>query len=327
MEFTEIRQICDRVRDNVSKVIIGKESIIDLLLVAIISQGHVLLEDVPGMGKTLLAKSLAGSIDCEFKRIQFTPDLLPSDVTGIHYFNQKHGEFTFRPGPVFSNVVLADEINRATPRTQSALLECMEEHQVTIDGMTKMLDRPFLVIATQNPVEIHGTFPLPEAQLDRFMMKLKLGYPKTREGIDILIRFKERNPAAELEPVCSKDAIVQAQDTFAKVLVCEDVLGYIISLAEATRMHQEILLGVSPRGTQSLLKAAQAYAIIKGRDYVIPDDIKYLAVPVLSHRIIPKGALRLKSGASEHILKDILDHTPAPTEEHMGFKSEQGVIS
>lgn len=322
MDFGEIREICSKVRENVAKVIIGKESTIDLLLVAIITQGHILLEDVPGMGKTLMAKSLALSIACDFKRIQFTPDLLPSDVTGIHFFNQKEGEFTFRPGPVFSNVILADEINRATPRTQSALLECMEERQVTIDGITRELDRPFFVIATQNPVEIQGTFPLPEAQLDRFMMRLKMGYPKTPEGIDILKRFKENNPAADLQPVCPKEAIVQAQDTYMKAQVCDDVLTYIIRLAEATRSHPEILLGVSPRGTQALLKAAQAYAIIKGRDFVVPDDIKQLAVPVLSHRIVPKGTLRLKSGASERIIEDILGHVPAPTEENIGFNTK-----
>ena len=321
MEFAEIKQISDKVKENISHVIVGKDDIIDLLLAAVISQGHVLLEDVPGMGKTLLAKSLAMSIDCGFKRIQFTPDLLPSDITGIHFYNQKESEFTFRAGPVFSNIILADEINRATPRTQSALLECMEEYQVTIDGVTKHLDRPFLVVATQNPVEIQGTFPLPEAQLDRFMMRLKTGYPSTDEGVDILKRFKNKNPAIELKPVCSRDEIIKANNEFMNVHVCDDVLRYIIRLAEATRNNPEIILGVSPRGTQALLKASQAFAIINGRDYVTPDDIKTLAVPVLSHRIIMKGALRLKSGSSEEALKNIIQKTTVPTEENIDFKT------
>jgi MoxR-like ATPase len=319
MEYTEIKSLADRIKENISKVIVGKESIIELLLSAVISQGHVLLEDVPGMGKTLLAKSLALSIDCGFRRIQFTPDLLPTDITGLHFFNQKESEFTFRPGPVFSNIILADEINRATPRTQSALLECMEEYQVTIDGVTKNLERPFLVIATQNPVEIQGTFPLPEAQLDRFMMRLKIGYPSTDEGIDILKRFKENNPTAELKPVCSRQSILEAMDRYMFVHVCDDVLKYITRLAEATRTNPDIVLGVSPRGTQALLRAVQAYAVIKGRDYATPDDVKILAIPVLAHRLILKGGLRLKSGAAEDVLKDILQKTPVPTEENIDF--------
>lgn len=321
MEFTEIKKISDQIKENISTVIVGKEQVIDLLLTAVVSRGHVLLEDVPGMGKTLLAKSLAISIECDFKRIQFTPDLLPSDITGIHYYNQKEGEFTFRAGPIFSNIILADEINRATPRTQSALLECMEERQVTIDGTTKLLDRPFLVIATQNPVEIQGTFPLPEAQLDRFMMRLKIGYPDTSEGIDILRRFKEKNPFETLKPVCIRQAVIDAQDNYMNVHVCDDMLRYITRLAESTRQNPDVVLGVSPRGAQALLKASQAFAIVNGRDYVIPDDIKNLAIPVLAHRLVMKGALRLKSGAGENVLKEILQKLPVPTEENIDFKT------
>lgn len=321
MNFTEIRQIAMKIRENIAQVIVGKEEVIDLLMVAVISQGHVLLEDVPGMGKTLLAKSLALSIACDFKRIQFTPDLLPSDITGIHFYNQKESDFTFRSGPVFSNILLADEINRATPRTQSALLECMEERQVTIDGITKTLDRPFLVIATQNPVEIQGTFPLPEAQLDRFMLKIKLGYPNVDEGIGILRRFKEANPLSGLAACCHKDEIVAAQDSYFMVHAGDDILGYIARIAEATRVHPEIILGVSPRGTQALLKAAQAYAVIMGRDYVTPEDVKKLAIPVLSHRIILKGAMRMKSGSNEDMIRDILNKVSVPTEENIDFIS------
>ncbi len=314
MDSEEIRRLSDSVKENISKVIVGKDNLLDLLLTALISKGHVLLEDVPGTGKTLLAKSLARSLGCSFKRVQFTPDLLPSDITGIHYYNQKEGVFTFRPGPVFTNILLADEINRATPRTQSALLECMEEGQVTIDGETKKLSIPFLVIATQNPVEIQGTFPLPEAQLDRFMMRLKPGYPTLKEGIDILKRFRDDNPLETLSPVCSGEDILAAQKSYTSVYVHEDLMLYILQIAEATRNHPDVTLGISPRGAQALFRGAQAYAVLKGRSHVVPDDIKSLAIPVFAHRIILKGSVRLKSGASDVLLQDILAKLPVPAE-------------
>jgi len=286
MQFNHIHELAQKIKANIKRVIVGKEEIIDLLLVSLISSGHVLLEDVPGMGKTLLAKCLAKSLNCSFKRIQFTPDLLPSDLSGINYFNQKLGEFQFRPGPIFTNILLADEINRATPRTQSSLLECMEERQVTIDGETMKLEQPFMVIATQNPIEIQGTFPLPEAQLDRFMMKVHMGYPTTEEGIEILMRFKEQNPLEEIPSVATSEEILAAQKDYVKVYVSDDIIRYMVNIVEMTRKHNDVHLGVSPRGSQALLKASQVYAILQGRDYVIPDDVKAMAKPVLRHRMI-----------------------------------------
>jgi len=314
LELKEIQGLAQRVKENIKKVIVGKDEIIDLLLVALIGKGHVLLEDVPGTGKTLLSKSLALSMDCEFKRIQFTPDLLPSDVTGMNIYNQKTMEFQFRPGPIFSNVVLADEINRATPRTQSSLLECMEEKQVTIDGDTKKLSSPFFVIATQNPIEIQGTFPLPEAQLDRFFVKLKMGYPTTDEALRILDRFIENSPLEQLQPVVSREEIVEAQNSFQKVFVSQPVREYMISIVERTRIMEQVILGVSPRGSLALLRASQVYALIKGRDYVLPDDVKALAVPVLSHRMIVKNTYGMKGNQAEALLESILKDTPVPTE-------------
>ena len=251
MELGDIGLVVHRIKENVSKVIVGKEDIIDLSLICIITGGHMLLEDVPGTGKTVFARALAASLDCSFRRIQFTPDLLPSDVTGINFYSQKETNFTFRPGPVFSNIVLADEINRATPRTQSSMLECMEEKQVTIDGETRKLAAPFFVIATQNPIEIQGTFPLPEAQLDRFLIKTSMGYPDTKSSIDILKRFKENNPLSELKSVVSATEINEASEIYSKVKVSEDIMEYIINIAEATRKHSGVHLGVSPRGTLS----------------------------------------------------------------------------
>ena len=317
MQPEQIRQLAEKVTRNVAKVIVGKGALVERMMVAIICQGHVLLEDVPGMGKTMLAKSIAKSIDCKFRRIQLTPDLLPSDITGIHYYNQKEGDFVFRAGPVFSNLVLADEINRATPRTQSALLECMEERQVTVDGITMILDSPFLVMATQNPIDIQGTFPLPEAQVDRFLMKLKMGYPQTDEGISILRRFKGQDPIAHLEPVIRREELLDAQQSYTIVHVSDELLGYMVAIAEATRTHPDIMLGVSPRGTQSLLRAVQVLAILRGRDYVTPDDIKEMAVPVLAHRIVVKGALKLKTGMAEELLLGVLKKVPVPAEELM----------
>jgi MoxR-like ATPase len=312
MELRDIKLLADKIRDNVAKVIVDKENIIDLSLICILTGGHMLLEDVPGTGKTVFARALAASIDCDFRRIQFTPDLLPSDVTGINFFNQKDSNFIFRAGPIFSNIVLADEINRATPRTQSAMLECMEERQVTIDGETKLLSMPFMVIATQNPVEIQGTFPLPEAQLDRFLIKTSMGYPDSKAEIDILKRFKEHNPLKELKAVVAAKEIIEASNIYSTVKVSDDILEYITKIVEASRRHSSVHLGVSPRGSLALLKAVQVKAILEGRSFVTPDDVKALAIPVLSHRIIPAGLSGQKVKASEKIINDILEHTEVP---------------
>ena len=267
-----------RIKENMKKVIIGKDEVMDRILTALLSGGHVLLEDLPGTGKTVLAKSLAKSMNGEFRRVQFTPDLLPSDVTGLHYFNQKEGEFQFREGPVFTQILLADEINRATPRTQSSLLECMEERQVTIDGETRKLDEVFFVIATQNPIESSGTFPLPEAQMDRFFMKLSMGFPSKEEELAILDRFQIEEPLKTLEPVCTREEILEAMEEIRKIYVHPEIKEYLVDLAEASRQDGELLSGVSPRGTLALFKGIRAYAWLKGRDYVVPEDVKALAV-------------------------------------------------
>ncbi|NLI61555.1 MAG: MoxR family ATPase [Clostridiales bacterium] len=315
MELERIGRLAQRIKDNIKQVIVGKDHVIDQLLISLIASGHVLLEDVPGTGKTLLAKSLAKSLDCSFKRVQFTPDLLPSDLSGINFYNQKTGEFEFRPGPIFTNILLGDEINRATPRTQSSLLECMEEGQVTVDGETRQLDRPFMVIATQNPVETQGTFPLPEAQLDRFLIKVDMGYPSTEEGIEILRRFKETNPLADIRPVASQDEIIEAQQNYSKVYVSQDILRYIVKIVEMTRQHSEVVLGVSPRGSQALLKAAQVYAIMRGRDFVSPDDVKDIIKPVLGHRIILRNVMGKREGQLETIIEQILKLVEVPAED------------
>ncbi|WP_265446767.1 AAA family ATPase [Acetivibrio straminisolvens] len=316
MELNQIKDLMQRVKENIRKVIVGKDEIIDLLQIALISSGHVLLEDVPGTGKTLIAKAMAKSLDTSFKRIQFTPDLLPSDLSGINFFNQKESRFEFRPGPIFSNILLADEINRATPRTQSSLLECMEERQVTVDGETRMLKRPFMVVATQNPIDIQGTFPLPEAQLDRFLIKIRMGYPKTQESVEILKRFKEENPLDKIEPVASEKEIIDAQKSYSKVYVSDDILKYIVDIAEKTRNHKDVIIGVSPRGSQALLKAVQVYAILKGRGYVEPDDVKAMAKPVLCHRLVLKNAIMAK-GQAEIIIDQILNEAVVPSEENL----------
>ncbi|NLX75836.1 MAG: MoxR family ATPase [Clostridiaceae bacterium] len=325
MNNQELKALADKLAENIEKVIVGKTEIIQHLFICLICSGHVLLEDVPGTGKTMLAKTLSRSLDLEFNRIQFTPDLLPSDITGIHFYNQKKGDFVFRKGPVFTNILLADEINRATPRTQSSLLECMEERQVSIDGNTYYLDPPFMVIATQNPVETLGTFPLPEAQLDRFLMKLYMGYPETREGIDILKRFQYENPLVSISPVAGKKDLEGVNDIFRNTYVSEDIYSYIIQIVEATRKHHDVLLGVSPRGSQALLKTSQAHAAINGRDYVTPDDVKKMAIPVLAHRVIARHS-GTDSGkpASHSIIEQILQRVPVPSEDRL--KEEQAGV-
>lgn len=308
-----IQQIYQAVNDNIGKVIVGKQEVTRLLVIALITNGHVLLEDVPGTGKTLLAKSLASSLSLQFKRIQFTPDLLPSDLSGIQYYNQKSGEFEFRAGPIFSNILLADEINRATPRTQSSLLECMEERQVSVDGMTMMLDAPFMVIATQNPVEQQGTFPLPEAQLDRFLFKIKMGYPTKDEGVELLKRFKSANPLQQLQPVITKQMLLEATQVYTGISINDELLHYIVELVEATRIREEVLIGVSPRGSQALLRASQVQAALMGRSYVTPDDIKAMAVPALAHRLALKGMNR-GTAAAERVIEQVLQQVPVPAE-------------
>lgn len=313
MEIKDIAKISAEIKNNISKVIIGKSETIDFIITSIIAGGHVLLEDTPGTGKTLLAKSLSKSIDGDFSRIQFTPDLLPSDITGLNIYNQDSHSFEFISGPVFTNILLADEINRATPRTQSSLLECMEEKQVTVDGTTRLLDRPFLVIATQNPIETAGTFTLPEAQLDRFMMQLSMGFPTLEEELLIMDRFIIDNPINEISPVCSKDDIYIMGEVAKQVFVHDAVRKYIADIVMATRTDSSISAGVSPRGTLALLKTSQIYATIQGRDYVIPEDVKALAVPVLSHRIVSYSNLAKNSNKSA-IIESIVAKIPVPTE-------------
>jgi MoxR-like ATPase len=309
-----ISSIADRITRNVKKVIVGKDEVVELTLIALLCEGHALLEDVPGIGKTTLAKATARSLGCLFQRIQFTPDLLPSDVTGIYYFNQKNQDFEFRPGPVMAQVLLADEINRATPRTQSALLEAMQERQVTVDGNTMILPRPFLVLATQNPIELEGTFPLPEAQVDRFLLKIRLGYPTEQEENDILVRFQQSDPLTELEAVTGAAELLEMQEAVRQVRVEDSVRGYIVQVARATRDHPAVSLGVSPRGTMALYRTSQARAAIRGRDFVIPDDVKALAPYVLTHRIIINPQTRLRGRTTEEVVMEVVDQVPVPVE-------------
>jgi MoxR-like ATPase len=309
-----MQEAMDQVITNVEKVIVGKRDVIELTLVALLCEGHVLIEDVPGTGKTTLAKAIARSLGCSFQRIQFTPDLLPSDVTGIYFFNQKTQEFEFRPGPIMAQVVLADEINRATPRTQSALLEAMQERQVSVDLETKALPRPFLVLATQNPIELEGTFPLPEAQVDRFLMRIKLGYPSEADENKILLRYEREDPLETLEPVLPSEALLDAQQQTCTVKVEESVREYVVRVTRATREHPAVDLGVSPRGTLALYKTTQALAALRGRDYVIPDDVKHLAPSVLTHRIIIRPQTRLRGRTPEQVITEIVDSVPVPVE-------------
>jgi MoxR-like ATPase len=309
-----IVETAKRIKENVNKVIVGKEEVIELALIALLCEGHVLLEDVPGIGKTTMAKTIARSLGCTFQRIQFTPDLLPSDVTGIYYFNQKAQDFEFRPGPVMAQIVLADEINRATPRTQAALLEAMQERQVTVDGNTMVLPRPFLVLATQNPIELEGTFPLPEAQVDRFLLKIKLGYPTEADENEILLRFEQRDPLEALEPVTSPQELVEMQTGVRQVRVEQSVREYAVRVTRATREHAAVALGVSPRGTMALYRTAQARAAIHGREFVIPDDVKALAPHVLTHRIIISSQTRLRGRTTEEVVQEVIDQVPVPVE-------------
>ena len=308
-----IAAIGDRVLENVERVIVGKHHEVRLALVALLCRGHVLIEDVPGTGKTVLAKSFAKSLGCSFRRIQFTPDLLPSDVTGLSIYNQKSQEFEFRPGPIMSQVVLADEINRAPPKTQSSLLECMDERQATIDGITHQMPDPFLVIATQNPIEYEGTFALPEAQLDRFMLRIRLGYPSLLDEIRVLDDQKVTHPLDDLEEVCTGDELRALQAAVREIYVDPAVSNYIVRLVASTRAHPDVYLGASPRGSIALYRASQALAGLLGRDYVIPDDVKALAEPALAHRVIIKTASTIHDVSSAHVVRELLDSTPIET--------------
>jgi len=298
--------------ENASRVVVGKKNVLELMTVALIAEGHILLEDVPGLGKTIMAKALAKSMGGIFRRIQFTPDLLPADVTGFSVYDQKTGEFVFRPGPVFCNVLLADEINRTIPRTQASLLESMGEFQVTIDGKTDILPRPFFVIATQNPIEMDGTFPLPEAQLDRFLMRIDLGYPSREEEINILERFQEDDPLENLSPVLTPEKICELQKKRASIIISPAVRAYIADIAAATRSHGRVHYGVSPRGAIGMMRAAQGFASLRGRDFVTPDDIKALARPILLHRIILKNEERTRGATVSDVLAEVLEKVPVP---------------
>ena len=301
-----------RVISNVERVIVGKAEPVAFSLIAVVCHGHVLIEDVPGVGKTVLTKAIARSIGCTFKRIQFTPDLLPSDVTGTSIYNQKTGNFEFRPGPIMAQIVLADEVNRATPKTQSALLEAMEESQITIDGVTYRLPEPFMVMATQNPIEYEGTFPLPEAQLDRFMMNIKLGYPKDSDEMNILDTHQYHHPLDDLAQIMTAEELVHIQQQIRTIHVDPSIREYIVAIANATRNHTNIYLGASPRGSLALFRASQALAAMRGRGYVIPDDVKLLTKPTLAHRIIVTPAARVRAITSVAILDEILQSVPVP---------------
>jgi MoxR-like ATPase len=308
----DVQAIAERITANVEEVIVGKHEAVLLTTIALLCEGHVLIEDVPGTGKTMLAKAVSKSLGCSFRRIQFTPDMLPSDVTGVSVFNQKTREFEFRPGPVIAQIVLTDEINRATPKTQSALLEAMEERQITVDGITYPMERPFLVLATQNPIEYEGTFPLPEAQLDRFMMRIDLGYPETQDEITMLERQHQSHPITRIEQVVSREELLEAQQKIKNVFMNDLVKEYIVKLVNATRKHPDVYLGSSPRGSIALYKTSQARAAILDRDYVIPDDLKALAMVTLAHRLIISPSARIKNVDPRAVIQEILDSTPVP---------------
>jgi MoxR-like ATPase len=312
VDFSKVQTLGDTLKDNLTRVIVGKEETLHLTMIALLCEGHLLIEDVPGVGKTMLARSLAKSLGCRFKRIQFTPDMLPSDVTGVSIFNQNTRDFEFRPGPIMAQIVLADEINRATPKTQSALLEAMEERQVTVDGSTHPLSRPFMVMATQNPIEYEGTFPLPEAQLDRFLMRIHLGYTSLVNEIKILEQQQLVHPIDDLQPVVDLDAILTAQQAIKHVHVSKPVKRYIVEVVRETREHPEVYLGASPRGSLGLYRTGQARAALLGRDYVLPDDIKFLVPYVLSHRVVVSPAARLTDVSPTRIVREILESVVVP---------------
>ncbi len=310
--ISQVAQAAAQIKSNIGQVLVGKDDVVELILAAVLSGGHVLIEDVPGIGKTTLARALANSLDCVFKRIQCTPDLLPSDITGIHYYNQQSGAFEFRPGPIIAQVVLADEINRATPRTQSALLEAMGEGQVTVDETTVQLPAPFLVLATQNPIELEGTFPLPEAQLDRFLLRLNMGYPAESEEEEMLVRFQAADPLGEMKAVTGAKQVAEFQTSVQRVYVDPVLRTYIVRLVQATRDHQDIELGASPRATLGLYRCSQALSAIRGREYVTPDEIKLLAPYALAHRVILKSQARLRERTSESVILEILEQVEVP---------------
>jgi MoxR-like ATPase len=306
------QELAARIVSNVEGVIVGKRAAVELAVIALMSQGHLLIEDAPGVGKTMLARSLAKSINCTFKRIQFTPDMLPGDITGVSVYNQKTSDFEFRPGPVIANIVLADEINRATPKVQSALLECMEEKQITVDGTTHKMPEPFHILATQNPVEYEGTFPLPETQLDRFLMRVKLGYPSPANEITIMDKQQRQHPIEKLDEVATISDILLLQESVRRIYVDNSVKEYIVGVVTATRTHAAIYLGASPRGSLALFRTAQARALMLGRDYVLPDDIKVLAEPVLAHRLILSASVQSQGKTSQYYLGEILEKIPVP---------------
>lgn len=310
MESKKIKQI----KDNIAKVIVGKEKAVELLLTSLLANGHVLIDDVPGMGKTKLANTLARSLDSDFKRIQFTPDLQPSDITGLYFYNQKKSEFIFRKGPILTNILLADEINRAVPRTQASLLEAMEERQVTVEGNSFQVEEPFMVIATQNPIDLEGTFPLPEAQLDRFLLKFEMGYPEEKEEIEILNRFKKKDPINDISPVLDKNNISEMRKEVKEITLSDDLIDYIVRLSRFSRRTEKLKLGISPRGSLALMKASMAYAYIRNRDYVLPDDIKFLYPFVVNHRLILSDESELQGIKKEEIIKDILHNVEVPVE-------------
>jgi MoxR-like ATPase len=312
IEVSQIQAFAEKVMENVEQVIVGKRAAVELTVVGLLSQGHLLIEDVPGVGKTMLARSLAASVGCSFGRIQFTPDMLPSDVTGVSIFNQATREFEFRAGPVISQIVLTDEINRATPKTQAALLEAMEERQLTVDGVTHDLPKPFMVLATQNPIEYEGTFPLPEAQLDRFLLRVRIGYPALEDEIVVLERQQYHHPVEDLEAVVTEEDVLQAQEGIRAVHVSPAVKRYIVELIDQTRNHQDVYLGASPRGSLTLYRTGQARAALQGRDFVLPDDVKALALPALAHRVILSPRARLRELTAEHVVQEILDTLPVP---------------
>ena len=310
--MTAVQTFTEKIINNIEKVIIGKRKPVELAIISLLCQGHLLIEDVPGVGKTVLARSLAKSLGCIFSRIQFTPDMLPSDVTGVSIYNQVSAQFEFRPGPILAQIVLADEINRATPKTQAALLEAMEESQITVDGVTHILPRPFMVLATQNPIEYEGTFPLPEAQLDRFLVRLRLGYPEMNDEINILERQQFQHPVNDLHQVASADELLKAQEAIKSIYVAPSIKHYIVELTHQTRKHEDVYLGASPRGSLALFRTGQARAAMEGRDYVLPDDIKGLVKPALSHRVILGPAARMRDLSSDQILDEIINRVPVP---------------